>query len=152
MAAAHDVPILLLASPAHFDQIARMAVSYPSVPVVVDHLGRFDLSDDPDSAVERLCDLAALPNIHAKASALSSLGNGRLQITDVWALLAKVIDAFGSDRIMWGSDYPFVLAHCPYVDGLRAVEAALGRRCTRETENILGGNALRVFFTRQVPR
>ena len=146
LAAAQDVSVSLLASPGHFEQVALMAAAYPSVPVVIDHLGRFDLSDDPVSSVDRLCDLAALPNVYAKASALSSLGRGIWPYRDVWPYLTKVIDAFGTDRMMWGSDYPFVLAQRPYADSPLAVEKALEQRQEPEAEAILGRNAFRLFF------
>lgn len=146
VASTRRVVISLLAAPVHFEQIGSAAAAHPSVPVVIDHLGRFDLSDDHEESVAKLCRLACLPNVHVKASAIHALGRGIWPYRDVWPHLLEIIDSFGTERVMWGSEYPFVLSNCPYRDSPLAIERALAQRYGGQVADILGGNALRLFF------
>ena len=86
-------------------------------------------------------------------SALGFLSRDEWPYRDLWPILACVIEAFGADRVMWGSDYPFVLAHGRYEDSFSAAEVLLrdGGGSVGE-EDIMGGNALRVFFDRETQR
>jgi predicted TIM-barrel fold metal-dependent hydrolase len=143
--------ISVLATPTQLETIGRLAVAHPAVPVVVDHLGRFDLTDDRLRAIEELIRLAPLQNVYVKMSALGFLSHDEWPYRDLWPVLASVIDAFGAERVMWGSDYPFVLDHGSYEDSCSAAEEFLRTSGGIGEEEIMGTNALNVFFDRDTP-
>jgi len=150
LASARRSVISILPMPNQLEAVGRLAVAHPAVPVVIDHLGRFDLADDRLHAIEELNRLAPLQNVYVKMSPLGFLSHDGWPYRDLWPVLASVIDAFGTDRTMWGSDYPFVLAHGHYEDSCSAAEEFLrDRRGDIGEEKIMGGNALRVFFDRE---
>jgi L-fuconolactonase len=137
-------------APDQLEGVMRLADAHPSVPLVIDHLARFDLATDRKHAIDQLCGLAALQNVYVKASALGFLAREEWPYRDLWPILVSVIDAFGADRVMWGSDYPFVLAHGRYEHSFRALELLLRSEAgSVGEETIMGGNALRVFFDRE---
>jgi predicted TIM-barrel fold metal-dependent hydrolase len=77
----------------------------PGGPVVIDHLGRVDVSDAADLA--QLTRLAERPDCYLKAS-----GAFRLAGQHDWrkpdAAIFDLLAAFGPDRLLWGSDWPFI--------------------------------------------
>jgi L-fuconolactonase len=140
LAAGAGAVVSLLLAPWHLDAVEELAGAHRRVPVVIDHLARFDLADHPDGAIARLCALSSVGNVHVKASALGALGG------EACRQARRVVAAFGPERVLWGSDYPFVLEHEPYEDALRAAGRAFRDAGTAGAAAILGGNALRLFF------
>lgn len=49
--------------------------------------------------------LARYPNVAVKFTAVPSLSAEPYPFADVWPHMRKLIDAFGADRMMWGSDF-----------------------------------------------
>ena len=153
LAASRRSVISVLLAPDQLDGVSRLAATYAAVPLVIDHLARFDLASDRGRAIDQLCRLASLENVYVKLSALGFLTRDEWPYRDLWPMLVSVIEAFGADRVMWGSDYPFVLAHGRYEDSFRALELLLRTVAgSVGEENIMGGNALRVFFDRETQR
>jgi L-fuconolactonase len=148
LAAVKGMIVSLLLASEQLASVEPLIARRPEVPVVIDHLARFDLSADRSAAIGRLCELSSLANVHVKASALATLSRDGWPYRDVWRHLLRVIEAFGPGRVMWGSDYPFIVAHAPYADSYRAVEAALAGRDPSDRDDVLSRNALRLFFAR----
>jgi predicted TIM-barrel fold metal-dependent hydrolase len=113
--------------------------------VIVDHLAR---PDDPGSprAREMLRVLAGHPNVVVKLAALDFVSRTPFPHEDVLALIAAAIDAFGPDRLMWGSNFPWSRGE-DYGAGLRVIER-LGLS-TDAAEAILGATAGRLLFPDQ---
>ena len=81
---------------------------FPDVPVVIDHLARIDLKAvDPLPEFRRLLALARYPNVHAKVSELSVLSpSGTFPYADTHPWVRRLYDAFGPDRLLWGTGFP----------------------------------------------
>jgi predicted TIM-barrel fold metal-dependent hydrolase len=92
-------------------QLARletMVAAYPEVRVVIDHLARVDLAG-PDAAreVAQLIRLARYPNVWVKVSELSGLSpSKKYPYADTFSSVKRVYDAFGPDRLLWGTGFP----------------------------------------------
>lgn len=110
--------------------------------VVVDHLAR---PDDPASrwAREMLRVLAAHPNVIVKLAALDVVSRTPFPHEDVLPLIAAAVDAFGPDRLMWGSNFPWRRGE-DYGASLRVIER-LGLP-DEANQAILGATASRLFF------
>lgn len=110
--------------------------------VVVDHLAR---PDDPASrwAREMLRVLAAHPNVIVKLAALDVVSRKPFPHEDVLPLIAAAVDAFGPDRLMWGSNFPWRRGE-DYGASLRVIER-LGLP-DDANQAILGATASRLFF------
>ena len=62
--------------------------------------------------------------------------------------LRELIDTFGAERVVWGSDFPFVLEQCGYSGETPA--AGIIRECgarlsDEEMAAVMGGNLRRMF-------
>lgn len=88
-------------------QVVRLADALPDLRVVVDHFGwPSDLSDaGRDRHLDRLAALAARTNVATRLDALGTIF-GSWDTDDVRSWLLPVVDLFGADRCMIGSDLP----------------------------------------------
>jgi predicted TIM-barrel fold metal-dependent hydrolase len=94
--------------------VTRLAGRHDGVTFVVDYLGP-DAPQDPamPEAVRRL---GQVPNICGKLLSVGQDSTERFPFRDLWAMSEAQVDAFGPDRLMFGSDYPHVKVSCPYRD------------------------------------
>ena len=105
-AAAANVPVMILIAQARLDLVAAIAERHPRLSIVLDHLAV------PSSVplqerftnLHRLTGLERYPNIAVKASALPCLATDEYPYRSLHDPLRRVIDAFGPQRVLWGSD------------------------------------------------
>jgi L-fuconolactonase len=95
-------------------RVGQIARRHPGLRLAVDHFG---LRKNPDEAqfdadVNDLLRLSALPNVAVKASALPTYTDQSYPFGALHAPVTRVIDAFGPDRVFWGSDLSRLT--CPY--------------------------------------
>jgi L-fuconolactonase len=92
-----------LVRPQHLPSLERMALRHPGLKIVIDHAAKPDIAGgdltDWQLAIERL---AALPNIACKLSGLLTEAGGK----DVTAAAEWLFETFGTERLLWGSDWP----------------------------------------------
>jgi predicted TIM-barrel fold metal-dependent hydrolase len=104
----HGVPVFLFIT-GWLPLAARVAERFPRLTLIVDHLGLrqppLDQADDPPFArLPQLLDLARFANVHVKLCGLPGLSRERFPYRDAWPALRAITDAFGAERLMWGSD------------------------------------------------
>ena len=133
--------------PNHFGDIAELALSFPRLVLVVDHLGKPPLGTPEMVGWEtalRAC--AEHPNVVAKVSGLNTATPRRdWSATDLRRPLEVAVDCFGADRLMWGSDWPVSLLNGTYEGVLTASIAALEQGAPDDAARILSGTARRVY-------
>eukprot|EP00966_Prymnesium_polylepis_P152755 3528473-Prymnesium_polylepis.1 len=67
-----------------------------------------DAAANDDEAWAELLELAKLPQVYVKVSALFRVSAERPPHLDLQQRVAQLLQAFGPQRLMWGSDFPFV--------------------------------------------
>ncbi|MGO4907394.1 amidohydrolase [Pseudorhodobacter sp. W20_MBD10_FR17] len=114
---------------------------------VLDHCGVPDIAGGgftPWAASMRR--LAAFPNLNCKLSGITAYcAPDKFETDDLAPWVAHVLDCFGPDRIVWGSDWPVANlgAGMPkWIDQSRALLAALS---PDEAEAIAQHNARRIY-------
>jgi predicted TIM-barrel fold metal-dependent hydrolase len=138
----------------HFDDILALLKASPDTTLILDHfaftkLSSKDEKDDKDNAdadavFEKLLTLAAYPQVHVKISALFRLSDDPPPYTRVLQeRFQPLLKAFGADRLMFGSDFPFVLEQPGAYSTVRLVESWMENDQDRAA--IMGGTAERVF-------
>ena len=98
------------------EEIETLCTDYPETPVLMDHFGFCKGARDPNW---RLLGLARFPQVSVKASAQFRVtpegANGASwPYSSTGEQLRELIDTFGAERVVWGSDFPFVLEQCGY--------------------------------------
>ncbi|MGH1527028.1 amidohydrolase family protein [Leifsonia sp. L25] len=92
------------------------------------------------------CALAALPNVAAKVSGLTSgLTPGRWTADDLRGIVDTAVEAFGPDRLLYGSDWPLAELGGGAPAWREAFDALVAGLSTSERDAMLGGNAARVY-------
>jgi L-fuconolactonase len=90
--------------------------------------------------------LAAAPNVAVKLSGMVTEADwSRWTADDLRPFVERVVGWFGTDRVLFGSDWPVCLLVGSYGEVLAGLEAALPRLTASEREQLYGGNAERVY-------
>ena len=92
-----------------FKQVAQAAERYDELQLVIDHLGmpafRPERNEEPPFAhLSELLALARFPNVAVKVTGMPTLSYQEFPYEDIWSPIRQTIEAFGVDRVMWGSD------------------------------------------------
>lgn len=96
----------------HLPALARFAAHWPALPIVIDHAAKPALAQGwraPWAKAWRagLTELARLPNVHCKFSGLlTELGEHAEPAEAIAPIWRTLVDLFGAERLMWGSDWP----------------------------------------------
>ncbi|MBL8850723.1 MAG: amidohydrolase [Planctomycetaceae bacterium] len=89
-------------------KLEEMVAKYPGVRIVIDHEARVDLKvADPLPEFQKLLTLAKYPNVWCKVSELSSISlSMEYPYRDTFPWVRRMYDAFGPDRLLWGTGFP----------------------------------------------
>ena len=85
----------------------RRARTYPRVPVLIDHLAEPQLGTPEE--YEDVLALAAFDHVHMKLSGLGHFAKEAPLYEEALPLTRRVTDAFGPERIVWGSGSPQII-------------------------------------------
>ena len=137
-----DVPD---AWPRHLDAVGRLAQAVPELTVVVDHLakpprGRADLG----SWERSLREVAEHPSVVAKVSGLQ-VPDQPLTSQALRPVLHVALEAFGVDRLMFGSDWPMTVPVGGYPVAFTVIEELLGCLSAAEQQAVWSGTATHVY-------
>ncbi|MFJ8105925.1 amidohydrolase family protein [Streptomyces sp. NPDC096132] len=134
----------LVVLPRQLPACAKAAAALPGLTFVLDHLGKPPIASgalEPWASDVRA--LAALPNSVCKLSGMLTEADPAAWTADELRPYADtVLDAFGPDRLMFGSDWPVSTLAAPYGAVLDVTAALLS---PTERDRILGTTAVRVY-------
>jgi predicted TIM-barrel fold metal-dependent hydrolase len=147
-AAAEGISMGLLLNPENLPQVDAMCKQYPDTPVVIDHFGRIGVDGEMrERDLANLCKLAGHKRVHVKISAYYALGKKMPPYLDLIPMIRRVLDAFGPERCMWGSDAPYqVVAPHTYQASLELVTKRLDFLTPTDREWLLRKTAEKVYF------
>jgi predicted TIM-barrel fold metal-dependent hydrolase len=143
-AVANAMSISLLVAPAKFHAVHALAGRHPQATFIVDHLGLCG-ADASEEARAALVALGAAENTCVRLSALTQLSPAGYPFADLLPLIRALYSAFGGSRLLWGTDYPYVLDSGSYIQSLDAVRFHMSFIAPPDVAAILGGNAARIF-------
>ncbi len=142
-----DLKYDLLIFPRQLPAAIRLVSAHPEQPFVLDHIAKPPIAKgELEPWRTQIQKLAALPNVWCKVSGLITEADWRSwQPAQFRPYLNVVFEAFGADRVMFGSDWPVALLAGDYqrvVDLAREYVRPLGV----ETEaKFFGGNAANFY-------
>ena len=130
------------------DQVAVIADRYPSLKLILDHMG-YPQVDADEAAFQPIVDLAQYDNIYLKLSDVAGRSSQDFPYTDVHPFIEKLVGAFGAERMVWGTGYPGhhrVKHNWPTLDQeLHLVRERLPFLTEAQRERILGGTAAEIW-------
>lgn len=124
------------------EQLHLLLNRFPSVHVLLDHMGYPDIAASPTDAGEAVADLAVHPGLHLK---LTHRNLERLHDVGAKAsgFLDPVLAAFGANRIAWGSNLPAAEQSLPELVAL--AQEVLADVPEPERREIFAGTARRLY-------
>ena len=132
--------------PRHLVHVPGLASELPGLRIVIDHLGKPPIASGalgPWAA--ELSAAAEHPNVYAKVSGLNTVAPEGWSADDLRPYVEVALDAFGADRLMFGSDWPVCLMAGDYSrvwdETLRALDGA----SAEARQAVLGGTAAAVY-------
>ena len=139
--------------------ITRLAALYPHVDLVVDHFGfpRTDPGSAPngqsfdDDSFNLLMKIGkSTPRLNIKISALFRVSSSLVvddNYSDLLPRFLQLVDVFGSERLLWGSDFPYVELHQGYGHTLKTIQDWVIKAGLSDDvySGVMGRNAKRLF-------
>lgn len=140
---AYDLVVL----PHQLPACVKAAQDHPELIFVLDHLGKPPVASgalEPWAADVR--SLAALPNTVCKLSGLVTEADPTTwTVDDLRPYADTVLDAFGPDRLMFGSDWPVCTLAATYAEVVDAAQQLTALLSESERAALFAGTATRVY-------
>jgi L-fuconolactonase len=138
-----DLSYDLLVFPRQLPAAIALAEKFPEQPFVLDHIAKPQINDAVISPWrEHIQELARLPNVACKVSGLVTEADWQhWRAGDFKPYLDAVFEAFGPDRVMFGSDWPVCLLAGEYERVFGMADDYVGRLSANDKARFFGGNA-----------
>jgi L-fuconolactonase len=131
----------------HLPQTIEFVDRHPTQPFVVDHMAKPRMRQREIEPWSRhMRELAKRPHVSCKLSGLTTeVGRPNWTVADLRPYVDVVLESFGPDRVLFGSDWPVCLVACDYPRWMATVQELIADLSPTERSAILGGNARRVY-------
>ena len=142
----------LLIFPSQLPAAISLVARFPEQPFVLDHLAKPSIKTGMLSPWrEQIRELAQAPNLMCKVSGLiTEADHGRWKSEDFTPYLDVVAEAFGEERLMYGSDWPVCLLAGSYDRVFALASHYFSALSSDAKAKIFGGNAGRFYRRRQL--
>jgi len=141
-----DLSFDVLIRPAHLRNSLVLLTRYPDLRAIVDHCAK------PDIALRRWqpwADGMRLIALETKAwcklSGLVTEAGPDWKLDDLRPYVEHVIECFGPQRVVWGSDWPVLTLSADYGQWLKATKQLISGLSPAHQSGILAGNAARFY-------
>lgn len=137
----------ILIYPDQLPYIPPFISSFPGQAFVLDHLAKPNIKKSAiDEWKKQITAAAKFENLYCKLSGMvteASWKNWKKE--DFYPYMDVVIESFGTDRIMFGSDWPVCLVAATYQNVVSIVEEYFSAFSKEEQEKIFGVNAIHFY-------
>ena len=122
---------------------------HPDARFIIDHLGIVQPRMPPAPAepwadLPKVLGLASRPNAVIKVSGACTLSRASYPYADIWDPLARVFDAWGLDRCLWGTDWTRTFAVVNYEQAVEPFRLT-DRLSESERAMLMGGACERAY-------
>ena len=128
---------------------AGFVAQHPGLPIVLDHCAKPSIQMDtfPDNWAKGIKEISQFDNLVCKLSGLpTEIRDGSACNADlIRPYFDTVLEAFGPQRIMFGSDWPVSLGATPYAEWLASVKSLVSELSKSEQSAIFNTTALEFY-------
>lgn len=103
-----DAVVQIMAHTSQLDQALELVEAYPELRYTFDHFCHADAADDPVESFATLEPLAEYNNVTVKISEIAHISNEDYPYEDAHDHVRWLMETFGRERVLWGSDFPNV--------------------------------------------
>jgi len=146
--ARHGLPVNILCW-GRLAQTRALAARNPDTSIVIDHLGLQQPFEPPPperpfADLPDVLKVAGQPNVAIKITGACTLSREAYPYKDIWDPLARIFDAFGIERCMWGTDWTRAVKLLTYQQGVDAFRNT-DRLSESDKRTLMGGTLQRVY-------
>lgn len=127
--------------------LPEFVAAFPDQPFVIDHLAKPDIKNQTlEPWRSEICKLAQFKNVSCKLSGMVTEAGWHIwKPGDFTPFLDAVFDAFGPERLMYGSDWPVCNLAGGYNKALQLVQKYVSNLGSTAQQLVFGGNAVRFY-------
>lgn len=143
-----DYPFEFLTYPRHLPFVSQVLETIPKLRAIIDHISKPEIRlHKAEPWKSWITQLARHPHLYCKLSGMiTEADHKHWTVNDLRPYIDHVVQCFGFDRVMFGSDWPVCLCAGSYSKVVGALSEALSSELTEETEaKLFGRNAIRFY-------
>lgn len=143
-----DLAFDALGFPRHLPEFLALLRRHPRLRVVIDHAMKPAIRDHPagfEAWAAGMRAIAAETGAFVKLSGLVTEAGPDWTPEHLAPHVAVLLDAFGPERVIWGSDWPVCLLRAEYGPWLATAEALCAGLGPEARSGVFGGNAARFY-------
>ena len=138
-----------LGFPRHLSNFLTILTRYGDMRSVVDHCMKPNIAGHSDESfrdwAQGMAAIARETNAFCKLSGLVTEAGENWTVEDLKPYAHHVLDVFGPERVMWGSDWPVVRLRGEYELWMEAAEALTDGLSNSEKARVFGGTAAEFY-------
>ncbi len=135
-----------LVRPRHLPALAELLDRYPDLALVIDHAAKPDIAKgELEVWKPYIRHIARETNAYCKLSGLGSEAGPGWSAETFKPYVDVLLDAFGPERLMWGSDWPVLNESGDYASWLGACMSLTAGLSSADREAIFGTTAARFY-------
>lgn len=139
-----DLSYDILVFPHQLENVIRLVQHFPDQRFVLDHLAKPYIKDGKiDDWKTNIGSLAKYQNVYCKLSGMVTEADwSNWKSHEIYPYIEVALNAFGAERVMYGSDWPVCLLAGHYKEVLEIVVDYIDELSPAEQKAILGGTAV----------
>ncbi len=138
----------ILIFPKHLPNTLALVSAFPEQPFVIDHIAKpfIKTGENREAWYTALKAVAAHHNVSCKISGMVTEADWQnWQPSDFTPYIDRIVELFGIDRIMYGSDWPVCTLAATYAAQFGLVKNYFSQFSASEQEQVFGGNAVNFY-------
>ena len=126
--------------------VEPIVARFPEVKVALDHIGGAPTDEEPpEPLLNNVLRMAKYPNVYVKFSAQPQKSKQEFPFRDTFSTFHRIYDAFGPERLMWGTNFPHVLHGIGYMQAMELFRESMDFLTSDDKEWLFHKTALRVW-------
>jgi L-fucono-1,5-lactonase len=141
-----DLSFDLLVRPPHLKAALTLLLRHPDLRAIVDHGGKPDIANDMwQPWADDLRRIARETPAYCKLSGLVTEARKGWKPDDLLRYTEHLVECFGVERLVWGSDWPVMLLNADYPGWLAAARQFIAPLSTADQMAVMNDNAIRFY-------
>ena len=140
----------ILVYPHQLETVIDFIEKFPDQSFVIDHMGKPEIRNKKSWDWENhMKEIATHPNVYCKISGLVTEADPKeWKMTDFIPYIDFVLENFGIEKVMFGSDWPVCLLGAGYTEACDIVEGNTTNLSAEEKAKLWGENAVKFYNIR----
>ena len=131
-----------LVKPPHLSALQKFVLRYPTLKIVIDHGAKPNIANGEfNHWANDIKKLSKSKNVYCKISGLLTEAKQGASQKDLKVYVDHLLECFGAERLMWGSDWPVLKLANEYENWMQMSEEMLSDLSEHDKAYIFGGTA-----------